>query len=156
MFRFVIFLALAGMCVGGCGAQDSRVEEIIASHMVGEAMLAAHFVAAAEQSGMDADAINAILRDIAENSAIDEFWITDSKGHAYLTNSEVDFTFNPDPAVEPQASVFWPLIEGQSKVVVQEARVREIDDQVYKYVGVAGTDKPRIVQIGVSAKHLVP
>jgi hypothetical protein len=38
--------------------------------------------------------------------------------------------------------------------VIQEARKREIDDKVFKYVGVAGVDKPRIVQVGVSEKHL--
>ena len=31
---------------------------------------------------------------------------------------------------------------------------REIDNRVFKYVGVAGIDKPRIVQVGVSAEHL--
>ncbi len=38
--------------------------------------------------------------------------------------------------------------------MIQEARKREIDDRVFKYVGVAGVDKPRIVQVGVSADHL--
>jgi hypothetical protein len=38
--------------------------------------------------------------------------------------------------------------------VIQEARQREVDDRVFKYVGVAGIDKPRIVQVGVSADHL--
>ena len=94
------------------------------------------------------------LKEVADKSAIDEFWITDSSGHAYLTNTGIDFTFSPDPAKQPQASAFWPLIEGKEKIVVQQARKREIDDQVFKYVGVAGVDKPRIVQVGVAAKHL--
>ena len=34
------------------------------------------------------------------------------------------------------------------------ARKREIDNRVFKYVGVAGVDKPRIVQVGVSADNL--
>jgi hypothetical protein len=38
--------------------------------------------------------------------------------------------------------------------VVQPAQKREIDNRVFKYVGVAGIDKPRIVQVGVSAEHL--
>jgi hypothetical protein len=38
--------------------------------------------------------------------------------------------------------------------VIQGARKREIDDRVFKYVGVAGVDKPRIVQVGVSAENL--
>ena len=53
-------------------------EDTIARHMVGEAMLAAQFVAAAEKTGMTPGAINAVLKDIAAKSAIEEFWITDS------------------------------------------------------------------------------
>ena len=59
-----------------------------------------------------------------------------------------------DPARQPQASAFWPLLEGAAEVVVQDAQKREIDDRVFKYVGVAGIDGPRIVQVGVSAENL--
>src|SRR5438034_10744678 len=88
------------------------------------------------------------------NPAIAEFWITDSSGHAYLTNTGIDFTFSPDPAKQPQASAFWPLISGGKDIVIQDARKREIDNRVFKYVGVAGVDKPRIVQVGVAAENL--
>ena len=98
--------------------------------------------------------INAVLKDIAQGSGIDEFWITDSSGRAYLTNTGIDFSFSPDPAKQPQASAFWPLLDGRQTVVIQAARKREIDDKVFKYVGVSGVDKPRIVQVGVSATNL--
>jgi hypothetical protein len=129
-------------------------EDMIARHMVGEAMLAAQFVAAAEKNGMSADAINAVLKDIAGKSGVREFWITDSSGHAYLTNTGIDFTFSSDAKKQPQASAFWPLIAGAKTVVIQNARKREIDNKIFKYVGVAGVDKPRIVQIGVAAANL--
>jgi hypothetical protein len=139
---------------GGIADAAECEEDIVAQHMVGEALLAANLVAAAEKAGITPAQINAILKDVAEKSAIDEFWITDPSGHAYLTNGAVDFTFSPDPVKQPQASVFWPLLQGKETIVVQQARKREIDDQVFKYVGVAGVDKPRIVQVGVAAKHL--
>jgi phosphoserine phosphatase RsbU/P len=83
---------------------------------------------------------------------LDEIWITDEKGHAYLRNiTEINFTFSPDQEKQPQAHVFWSLLTGKNKSVVQEARQREIDTQVFKYVGVAGVDKPRIVQVGYHA-----
>ncbi len=126
----------------------------MARHMVGEALLAAHFVALAEKTGMKSTDVNATLRQIAAKSAIAEFWITDSSGHAYLTNTGIDFTFSPDPAKQPQASAFWPLISGGKDIVIQDARKREIDNRVFKYVGVAGVDKPRIVQVGVTAENL--
>jgi hypothetical protein len=72
--------------------------DTVGRHMVGEALLAAHFVAFAEKAGMTRDAINAILKSVAERSAIQEFWITDPAGHAYLTHTGVDFTFSPNEA----------------------------------------------------------
>lgn len=151
----VVVTALAvGSFAPGASAQAADVEDIVAQHMVGEALLAAHLVAIAETAGMSPDAIRAILEDVAAKSAIDEFWITDQSGRAYLTNQDVEFTFVNDREEQPQASAFWPLIEGEKDVVIQEARKREIDDRIFKYVGVAGIDKPRIVQVGVAAAQL--
>ena len=129
-------------------------EAIVAKYMVGQALLAANYVAAAEKAGLKPAEINAALKDIAARSSIEEFWITDSSGRAYLTNTGVDFTFDRDPKKQPQASAFWPLIGGGATVVIQPAQKREIDNRVFKYVGVAVVDKPRIVQVGVSADHL--
>jgi hypothetical protein len=151
---FVATVLMACVSAFSTPIRAAECDEGIAGHMVGQAMLAAHFVAVAEKGGMTADQINAVLKDIAANSAIEEFWITNGAGHAYLTNTGVDFTFSRDPAKQPQASAFWALIDGSKKIVIQEARKREIDGKVFKYVGVAGVDKPRIVQVGVSEKHL--
>jgi hypothetical protein len=146
-------VSLIAVCNGSSTVRAAECEDIIARHMVGQALLAAHFVALAEKTGMKPSEINAILKSIAEKSALQEFWITDSSGRAYLTNTGVDFTFSPDSAKQPQASAFWPLISGGKQIVIQDARKREIDDRVFKYVGVAGIDKPRIVQVGVGAEN---
>jgi hypothetical protein len=150
----VTLVCLSAVCTGGSAVRAAGCEDIIARHMVGEALLAAHLVALAEKAGLKPAEINATLKSIAEKSAAQEFWITDSAGHAYLTNTGVDFTFSPDAAKQPQASAFWPLITGAKDIVIQAARKREIDDRVFKYVGVAGVDKPRIVQVGVGADNL--
>jgi hypothetical protein len=150
----VIFSFLTMVCAGSSTVRAADCEDIVARHMVGVALLAAQFVALAEKTGMKPGEINAILKSIAEKSAVQEFWITDSSGHAYLTNTGIDFTFSPDPAKQPQASAFWPLLTGAKQIVIQNARRREIDDRVFKYVGVAGVDKPRIVQVGVGAENL--
>ena len=146
-----VYLALS---TSASPSRAAGCEDTIARHMVGEAMLAAQFVAAAEKNGMTPDAINAALKDIGGKSAIEEFWITDSSGHAYLTNTGIDFTFSADAAKQPQASAFWPLITGAEKVVIQNARKREIDNKIFKFVGVAGVAKPPIVQVGVAAANL--
>lgn len=138
----------------GLPAQAADCEATIGKYMIGQALLAANYVAAAEKAGMKPAEINAALSDIAANSSIEEFWITDSSGRAYLTNTGIVFTFGRDPAKQPQASAFWRLIAGTATIVVQPAQKREIDNRVFKYVGVAGVDKPRIVQVGVSAENL--
>ena len=133
----------------------SDVEAAIGEQMVIEATMAAHLVALGEMAGVKPQEINRRLKQIADDTVLDEIWITDEKGHAYLRNiSEVDFTFNPDPKKQPQAHVFWPLLTGKTKSVVQEARQREVDTQVFKYVGVTGVDKPRIVQVGYNASFI--
>ena len=87
---------------------------------------------------------------------IAEIWITDPKGRAYLNAplEGIDFTFNPDPKVQAQASAFWPLLDGQTSVINQPMMRREIDNKHFKYVGVPGVDKPRIVQVGTPGQSL--
>jgi hypothetical protein len=110
------------------------VEGAIGEQMVVEATMAAHLVALGEASGVSQKEINRRLKQIADDTVLDEIWITDEKGHAYLNITEVDFTFSPDPQQQPQAHAFWPLLTGTRKTVVQEARQREVDTQVFKYV----------------------
>jgi hypothetical protein len=155
-FRIIGAIVSVGclLCIGASASRAAGCEDKIARHMVGEAMLAAQFVAAAEKNGMTTTGINGILKDIADKSAIQEFWITDASGHAYLTNTGIDFSFSSDAKKQPQASAFWPLLTGAKALVIQDARKREIDNQIFKYVGVAGVDKPRIVQVGVAAANL--
>lgn len=134
---------------------NSNLEIAIGEQMIVEATLAAHFVAIAEQAGITTAEINSRLKSIADNSVLTEFWITDENGNAYLTNENFGFSFNPDPKVQPQAYVFWDLITGRQNVVNQSAQKREVDNHIFKYVGVAGIDKPRIVQVGINADELV-
>jgi hypothetical protein len=147
-----ILLAMTLACAASSNGRAAGCEDLVARHMVAEARLAAHLVASAEKAGMKKGDIDAMLKDVVEKSAVQEFWITDASGRVAFTNTGIDFTFSPDPAKQPQASAFWPLLSGDKKVVVQDSRKREIDDRVFKYVGVAGVDKPRIVQVGVAAE----
>ena len=150
----VIARLLSRSAAFGAGVMKD-VEAAIGEQMVVEATMAAHLVALGEAVGVGPKEINQRLKQIADNTVLDEIWITDGKGHAYLRNiDEIDFTFSPDPDKQPQAHAFWSLLTGQNKSVVQEARQREVDTQVFKYVGVTGVDKPRIVQVGYHATLL--
>ncbi len=122
--------------------------------MIGQALLAANYVAAAEKAGMKPAEINAALKDIAANSPIEEFWITDSNGRAYPHQHRHRFQLQSRSRQAAAGFGIWRLIAGTATVVVQPAQKREIDNRVFGHVGVAGVDKPRIVQVGVSADNL--
>jgi class 3 adenylate cyclase len=131
------------------------VERALGDQMVAQATILAHFISAAEDAGMAPDEINDSLRAIVDRTTLDELWVTDEEGYAYLRNIEsVEFTFSPDPNEQPQAHVFWSLLDGSEAVVIQDATSREIDDRVFKYVGVTGVDKPRIVEVGLEVDYL--
>lgn len=131
------------------------VEQAIGEQMIVEATIAAHLIDVAGQANLSPAEINDRLRDITKRTVLDEFWITDETGHAYLRNiEEIDFTFNPDPTKQPQAHVFWALLTGEHDAVIQEARQREVDTKIFKYAGVSGLDQPRIVQVGYEATFL--
>jgi PAS domain S-box-containing protein len=139
------------------------VEEAIGDQMVMEARIVAHFVAVAEQKrpeGMTPDEVNSHLKEIArfakQHKKYDyEFWVTDSTGKVYMGTEDVPFTFKPD---QPQAGAFLALLDpgpAHADLVIQESRKREIDDHVYKYVGVSGVDRPRIVEVGYRTDSLL-
>lgn len=131
------------------------VEREIGKQMVVEAAITAEWVAAAERAGTPPQEINDRMRAVTRRTALDEFWVTGPTGHAYLHSIPgIDFTFSPNRRKQQQASLFWPLLTGQRKVVIQRAQRREVDDRVFKYVGVSGVDEPRIVQVGYEARYL--
>lgn len=133
------------------------LDAMLDDQMAAQARIAAHLVAAAEAAGHDAARTIATFDDVAAQTVLDEVWITDGSGVACITNVRDDagaplpFRFHSDPEVQPQASEFHALLASgpdSDDVIAQRARVREIDGEIYKYVGVSGVDRPRIVQVG--------
>lgn len=126
-----------------------QMEELMGQGMQATATVLSHYVVAAEKAGESRSSIRSVLQKIIDSTLIGEIWITDSKGHAYLNAPlNVDFTFSPDVNLHPQASAFWGLLSGQVPMVNQPMQPRELDQKLFKYVGVGGADKPRIVQVG--------
>ena len=125
------------------------VEDKLAQQMAATATVLAHLVDLSQAQGVSRSQLQQRLDRILDETVLDEFWISDSDGCARLRPRGNDvFCFSPDPKKQPQAHAFWPLLTGQSKMVIQEARKREIDDKIFQYVGVGGVDRPRIVQVG--------
>ncbi len=125
---------------------------LLSEHMAAEAMLTAHYIAAAVKAGTGAEEINGVLASVAEGSAISEFWISDENGTVVYTNMPgVEFAFPTDPEADSQAAPFAVLLTGDQAVVDQDFMPRAVDGKVFKYVGAAGVDQARIVQVGVAA-----
>ena len=155
----VLTAACVGCCLllGGIAVADGgpSADTISSQHMIAQAMLTAYFIDAARKAGMAAEEINTALAKVAEQSIISEFWISDENGQIAFSNIQgADFAFPTDPEAGTQAASFAVLLGGMESVVVQEARPRELDAAIFKYVGVAGVDQSRIVQVGISAAEL--
>ncbi len=130
---------------------------LLDEQMTGQARIAAHLVAAAEEHGSSTTEIISIFDTVIKTTVLDELWVTDSEGSVYLTNvrgddgQPINFKFTEDATAQPQASAFFPLLSASidsDECITQAAQTREIDWDIYKYVGVSGIDKPRIVQVG--------
>ena len=155
----VLTAACVGCCLllGGIAVADGGLsaDTLSSQHMIAQALLTAYFIDAARKAGMDAEEINAVLAKVAEQSIISEFWISDETGQIAFSNIQgADFAFPTDPDAGTQAASFAVLLDGMESAVVQEARPRELDAAIFKYVGVAGVDQSRIVQVGISAAEL--
>ncbi len=149
----VLILALACVTVSSTTTIDTESDELISEHMVAQAMLTAHYIDAALKAGMSTEDITSVLTKVAEESIISEFWISDANGSIEFTNVPgVEFAFPYDPEAGTQAAPFAALLTGEESVVVQGVQPREADGELFKYVGVAGVDQPRIVQVGITGE----
>lgn len=154
-FVIAVFMSICFMLSGFAVAEEKSTDAIASEHMVAEAMLTAHFIDAALKAGMSTDDINAVLARVADQTVISEFWISDEAGRVVFSNVQgAAFAFPTDPDAGTQAAPFATLLSGDETVVVQGVQPRELDAVPFKYVGVAGVDRPRIVQVGVSAAEM--
>lgn len=85
---------------------------------------------------------------------IDEIFITDSDGVTVGSNlaPAIGWRFPDDP--KAQAFAFRRLIHEKDGVVTQTIKVRDLDSQMFKFVGVSRTDEPGIVQVGYKAETI--
>ncbi|MDP3449497.1 MAG: hypothetical protein Q8R87_02870 [Anaerolineaceae bacterium] len=94
------------------------------------------------------------LDGFASSVGIDEIYITDADGVTVGSNlaAAYGWRFPDDP--KAQAFVFRKLIESKDGIVTQPIKSRDLDSQMFKFVGVSRTDEPGIVQIGYRAETI--
>ncbi|MFM7207433.1 MAG: methyl-accepting chemotaxis protein [Planctomycetaceae bacterium] len=129
------------------------VEDEIGRHMLAEARLLAAYVAAAERAGDSTATITDRLAAVADETVVDQLLVTGTDGAGTIDSArpEKPFVFLADPARQPEAHAFHRLLTGETQSLVQKAQPRDQDGRIYKYAGVAGLDKPRIVEVGMEA-----
>ncbi|MCY4559544.1 MAG: hypothetical protein OXF79_24875 [Chloroflexi bacterium] len=152
-FHVLAIAATAIILAAGCAANDrvAPTNDGETAHMVAEAKLTAHYIAAALEAGKSPEEINATLMEIANTSVIAEFWVSDETGRVeFTTQPGLDFAFPTDPDAGTQAAPFADLLLGNKQVVTQAMQPREADGKPFQYVGVTGVDQPRIVQVGIA------
>lgn len=149
---------IAQLLARSAGAAEQipiKVEGLLSEQMLAQAHILAEFIATAEASLMPKETIRERLESLVDTSVIEEIWVTDSFGEAYLSSTGVyDFVFGPNADQQPQSYAFWDLLTGDVQQVVQQAQKRDMDNRIFKYVGVTGVDQPRIVEVGLSADQL--
>ena len=152
----IAVLTCMGLLLNGLVlAEEKSVDSMVSGHMVAQALLTAHFIDAALKAGMSKEDINAVLAKIANETVISEFWISDEAGRIVFTNIPgTEFVFPTDPEADTQPAPFAALLRGDTTVVVQGILPRELDAAPFKYVGVAGVDQARIVQVGLSGAEV--
>ncbi|WP_448189958.1 HAMP domain-containing protein [Azospirillum sp. sgz301742] len=128
----------------------AEAEAAVAEQMVAQAALAAQYAASAEAAKLPVKAVADRLKSVVDGTALKDILVTDSRGKVVLGSTPgQDFTFTPDG----KTAAFYGLLGRNPAVVVQPAARRE-DGRTVKSVGVAGVDKPRIVQVTADVSRL--
>ncbi|ALG73088.1 protein phosphatase [Azospirillum thiophilum] len=146
----------AGMLARGAAqARDipQEVDALLSERLLSEATLTAHLVALAEAAKLPPRAINDRLKQIAEAGGPDEMWITDNRGRAYLHNQPgPDPTFGQDAKGGPRHGTYAGLLNRSPAALASEPAME--GGRLMKFAGVAGVDRPRIVQVGAEVRRL--
>lgn len=93
---------------------------------------------------------NAFLVEFSKQTGISEFYITNAKGVTVLSNNPMGIGFTIEDNPETQAYPFYAILKNPKHRVAQAMMVRDIDGKVFKFVGLARTDEPGIIQMGLS------
>lgn len=128
-FHALAIAATAMILVSGCASEEpvgpAKADET--AHMVAQAKLTAHYIAAVLEAGKSADEINATLMEVANTSIITEFWVSDQTGRmVFTTVPGLDFAFPTDPNDGTQAAPFADLLLGNQQVVTQGMQPRGV------------------------------
>ena len=131
-------------------------EEMAAKHLIVSARILSNYVAVAESCKIPATTINDRLRNMVNPDLLGEVLISDQLGKTTFSNLPEDRLKNQiDPLKDHEAEAFWPLLKASKDMsITQPLKRRNRDGRLFKYVGVPGVDRPRIVQVSMAGDDL--
>ncbi|TSA04242.1 MAG: methyl-accepting chemotaxis protein [Methylococcus sp.] len=131
-------------------------EEMAAKHLIVSARILSNYVAVAESCKIPATTINDRLRNMVNPDLLGEVLISDQLGKTTFSNLPEDRLKNQiDPLKDHEAEEFWPLLKASKDMsITQPLKRRNRDGRLFKYVGVPGVDRPRIVQVSMAGDDL--
>jgi methyl-accepting chemotaxis protein len=131
-------------------------EEMAAKHLIVSARILSNYVAVAESCKIPATTINDRLRNMVNPDLLGEVLISDQVGKTTFSNLPEDRLKNQiDPLKDHEAEAFWPLLKASKDMsITQPLKRRNRDGRLFKYVGVPGVDRPRIVQVSMAGDDL--
>jgi serine phosphatase RsbU (regulator of sigma subunit) len=139
------------------------VHQHIQRRMILQANAVAELVAAAESNErISHEDLSEILKRMVAGAyaleaapMFDEIRVTDEDGRVIASTDGIDYTFGRGAKDFGQSTDFLRLLEpGPIEPVRQALQPRQLDGKYFMYVGVTGVDRPRIVQVGISAASL--
>lgn len=94
------------------------------------------------------------MPEIAKEYGVTQICITDEDGVIILDNDERSLGFRFPEDESTQAGEFRKILRGKAERVVQKLQPRNVDNRLYKFVGIKRKDKPGIVQVALSIEDI--
>jgi len=95
------------------------------------------------------------LTEFVEKTGITTMSIADEDGTIIYCNQEGNIGFRFPDDVTTQAGEFRKILMDSSLEIVQNFKIRNIDNKYFKYVGIARKDKKGIIQAGLSVDDII-
>lgn len=95
------------------------------------------------------------LSEFAKKTGITAIAITDEDGTIRYCNHSGNIGFRFPNDVTTQAGEFRKILKDSSLEIIQNFKIRNIDNKYFKYVGIARKDKKGIVQAGLSVDDII-
>jgi len=124
----------------------AAAEAAVAQQMLAQAALTAQLVSLGDAAKAPPKAISDRLRAVVGETAVTDITVTDSRGKPAMHTAPAGEAATPAP-------LFQGLLNRTPPEVVQPAARRE-DGKTVKSVGVAGIDRPRIIQVTADVTRL--